>query len=209
MAGVYLLAVYVIPGFVDRSDGQGQPRSDLPDRLAWRCSKHHRAPIKVPIEHGEHHGQTWSIIGSIKSGHACGAWWTLGMKFLPQDVVPGSWEGFWEIPAGGHLPASATISARDETTGEDRVVSAVVGWHVRTVVFRTRGGFRFVVHPKAPEGRLLKRFVWLRRLRYFLRFYPVGDPVKAAKLLDARGRTIRTVGFRLGEVWNAPDLTLP
>jgi hypothetical protein len=126
------------------------------------------------------------------------------MEFLPQDVTPGSWKGFWEIPAGGHLPASATISARDETTGEDRVVSGIVGWHVRTVVFSTRSGHLFVVHPKVPEGRLLKRFVWLRNLRYFLRFYPVDDPVKVAKLLDSRGGAIKTVEFRLGEVMGIP-----
>lgn len=204
LAVVYLMAVYVIPGFVDRSSGDAHPGTGSSARQTGQCTKHLRAPFKIPIEHGVHKGQSWSVIASIESGHACGAWWSLGMEFLPQGDTPGSWKGFWEIPAGGHLPASATISARDETTGEDRVVSGIVGWRVRTVVFRTRSGHRFVAHPKAPEERLLKQFVWLRNLRYFLRFYPVGDPVMVAKLLDFKGGTIKTVDFRLGEVMAIP-----
>lgn len=203
VAIVYFLAVYIGPGLVDRSEGRGQASTESAP-MSGQCIKHRRTSVQVPIDHGEHDSNSWSIIASIGSGHACGAWWSLGMEFLPQDVMRGSWKGLWEIPAGGHLPASATISARDETTGEDRVVSGIVGWNVRTVVFRTQSGRRIIVHPKAPDGRFLKRFVWLRNLRYFLRFYPVHDPMKAARLLDSRGGTIRTVEFRLGEAMDIP-----
>jgi hypothetical protein len=203
LAALYVMAVYVIPGFVGKSEGQGRERTDALARQSDQCTAHPIKHRRVPVENGQHSGEPWSVIAGIKNGHACG-YWSLSMEFRPQDVTPGSWEGLWEIPAGGHLPASATMSARDETTGKDRDVSGIVGWHVRTVVFRTRGGRRFVVHPKAPEARLLKRYVWLRNLRYFLRFYPIGDPVKVAKLLDYRGATIETVHFRLGEYLGIP-----
>lgn len=195
LAAVYFMAVYVLPGFADSSDGRAPRRNDAVARQSEQCTKH----IQVPVQQGEHNDQSWSVIASIENDHDCGAW-LLGMEFLPQDEVPGSWEGFWEIPAGGHLPDSATISAQDEATGEDRVISGVVGWRVRTVVFRTKRGHRFAVHPKAPEASLRKRFGWLQNLRYFLRFYPVGDPVKVARLLDARGRIIAAFRCRLGEI---------
>lgn len=201
LAVVYLIAVYIIPGVVDQSDGRTQPAGDpVMAPGSKKCPKKHR---RVTVEQGEHGDYGWSIIAAIKNGHDCAAW-GLSVDFRPRDITPGSWEGFWEIPAGGHLPDSATISARDETTGEERVVSGVVGWDVRTVLLTTKSGDRFVVHPKAPERRLLKRFIWLRNLRYFLRFYPLGDPVKVAKLLDSQGRTIATDHFRLGEIMRIP-----
>jgi len=200
LATVYLILVYIIPGVVDESDGRPQPVADLSARGSKHCPMKH---VHVTIEHGSHNGYAWSVIASIKKGHACGVW-KLGVDFRPRDITPGSWEGFWEIPAGGHLPDSATISARDETTGEDRDVSGIVGWDVRTVVFITKSGHRFVVHPSAPGRRLLKRFIWLHNFRYFLRFYPVGDPVRVAKLLNIRGRTIATDHFRLGEIMKIP-----
>lgn len=196
-AALFIIAVYLIPRFIDRSDGQQSQNAR--GKESGRCTKHRIKHLRVPVAEGEHRGEAWSVISSIENGHACGKW-ALGMEILPQNVTPGSWKGMWEIPASGHLPASATISARDETTGESRVVSGIVGWHVRSVVFKTRSGRRFVAYPKAPEAKLLKRFVWLRNLRYFLRFYPLGDPVKVAKLRDSRGAIIETARFRLGEV---------
>lgn len=194
LAAIYLMAVYVLPGVVDRSDGQG-PRENAVAQQSGLCTKH----LEVPVERGEHTGESWSVIASIEDDQDCSAW-LLKMKFLPQDIPPGSWEGGWEVPAGGHLPDSATISARDEATGGDRVVSGAVGMRVRTVMFRTKSGRRFVVHPKAPKASLRKRFGWLRNLRYFLRFYPKGDPLGAAKLLDAHGKTIATFQCQAGEI---------
>lgn len=203
LGAAYLVAVYVLPGAIDQSDGQEPTRNRVFSRHSGRCTNH----LRVPVERGEHKGQSWSVIASIENDQDCGAW-LLKMRFLPQNVMPGSWEGGWEIPSGGHLPDWATISARDEATGEDRVISGVVGMRVRTVVFRTRSGHRVVVHPKAPKARLRKRFGWLRNLRYFLRFYPKGDPVRTAKLLDGRGKIIASFQCQAGEITGNMSLPL-
>jgi hypothetical protein len=193
MAVVYFMAVYILPGLVDSSDGQAPRNAHA--RQSGQCTE----PLQVRIKHGEHRGHPWSVIAGIENDHDCSAWF-LKVKFLPQNRTSGSWEGGWEIPSGGHLPDSATISAQDEATGGDRVISGVVGWKVQTIVFITKSGDRFAVHPKAPEATLRKRFGWLNNLRYFLRFYPVGDPVKVARLLDSRGETIGNFPCRLGEI---------
>lgn len=196
LPAIYLIAVYILPSLVDTSDGQeAREGHSIAREQSEECVKRKR----VPIQDGERDGQPWKIFASIENNHDCGAW-LLSMEFLPQGGMPGSWKGFWEIPAGGHLPDSATISAQDEATGEERVISGVVGWRVKTVVFRTKSGRRFVVHPKAPDTKLRRQFGWLQNLKYFLRFYPIGDPVKAARLLDSRGSTIATFRCRLGEL---------
>jgi len=196
LAGLFLLAVYVLPGFVDKSDGQARHRTVAsPRHSKEQCTEQRQ----VPVEHGDRDSQRWSVVASIENDHDCGAW-LLGMNFRPKGIERASWKGFWEIPAGGHLPDTATIAAQDEATGEARVVSGVVGWRVRTVAFRTKSGRKFVVHPKAPGLALRRRYVWLQNLRYFLRFYRVGDPVRTARLIDSHGHTLRIFRCRLGEI---------
>lgn len=189
LAPAFFLAAYVLPGLAARGEGSGPLK-----HASGHCTK----SIEVPVDHGQHNERPWSITAGVENNHNCRAW-LLNMEFLPQDETPGSWKGSWAIPAGGHLSNSATIAARDETTDVGRVVSGVVGWRVEKVIFRTRSGHTFVVRPKVPRAHLRQRFVWLRNLRYFLWFYPVGDPVRVARLLNAQGETVATVRARLGE----------
>jgi hypothetical protein len=50
-----------------------------------------------------------------------------------------------------------------------------------------------VVHPKLPPPALRERFVWLRNVRYFVRYYPPGEHVRVARLLNAQGELIGVV----------------
>lgn len=104
--------------------------------------------------------------------------------------LPGSWTEGWGIPAGGHLPATATIDASEEEEGQ--AIGGVVGSRVHSVILSFSGGRKMLVHPKTPSEGLRKRFVWLHELRYFLSYFAVGEHVKAASLLDATGKVIFT-----------------
>jgi hypothetical protein len=184
LAVAYLAAVYVVPSFA-QSDGKASS-----GQCAYR---------KVSLEHGEHNGRPWRITASIEKNGSCSSW-LLKAIFSPQGVGPGSWTGGWGVPAGGHLPRSATIGARDDEEEDGRAVSGVVGSRVRSVVLKLNDGGMMVVHPKDPSEALRRHFVWLRNLRYFLRFYPAGEHVKAARLLDADGKIIFTARSEEGSL---------
>lgn len=186
MAVAYLTAFYVMPGFLASSDGEG---------ASAPCISHR----EVRLDHGEHYGRPWRITASIEKNGGC-SYWLLKVNFFPQGIPRGSWTGGWGIPAGGHLPATATIGAGDYEEEDGRAVSGVVGSRVRTVVLKLSGGRAMAVHPKDPSKGLRRRFVWLRGLRYFLRFYPAGKHVKTAKLLDANGKVIFTAHSEDGEL---------
>lgn len=185
LAVAYFAAFYVIPGFLPSSEGEA---------ASSRCAQR-----KVGLDHGERHGRQWRITASIEKNPDC-SYWLLKMRFSPQGMGPGSWTGGWGIPAGGDLPASATIGANDEEEEDGRAVGGVVGSRVHSVVLKLSGGRTMVVHPTDPSKGLRRRFVWLRNLRYFLHFYPVGEHVKTAKLLDRSGKVIFTAHSHEGEL---------
>jgi hypothetical protein len=183
----YLAAFYVIPSFLASSDG---------DAGSGRCIPDHA----VRLDNGEHDGRPWRISGSIEKieRHERCSYWLLKVGFSPEGVSPGSWIEGWGIPAGGHLPATATIDAQEEEGGG--TLGGVVGSRVRSVVLKLRSGRTMVVHPKDPRKGLRRRFVWLQNLRYFLVFYSAGDHVRTAKLLDANGKVIFTAHNQEGEL---------
>lgn len=183
----YLSAFYLTPGFLADSDGKP---------VAGECV----SPRRVDLDHGEHKGQPWRINASIEKierRNRC-SYWFLKVQFSPQGVLPGSWTEGWGIPAGGHLPATATIDASEEEEG--RAIGGVVGSRVHSVILRFSSGRAMAVHPKDPRKQLLKRFVWLHDLRYFLIYFPSGESVKTAELLDAAGKVILTVHSQEGEL---------
>jgi hypothetical protein len=126
--------------------------------------------------------------------------WLLSVGFNPAGSPPGSWRYGWGIPAGGHLPDRFTISARDEGEGAERVVGGTVGARVRSIELLMSKGPRVKIHPLLPAQKLRKRFIWLRNMRYFLRFYPTGRYVKSVRLLDKFGKTIFVGRLFEGEV---------
>lgn len=182
----YLAAFYVMPSFLASSDGNA---------ASGQCVPYHA----VRLDHRENHGQAWRITASIEKNGTC-SFGLVTMKFSPQETSRGSWTMGWSIPAHGHLPLTATIDAGDYGEVNGRAVGGGVGIRVRTVVLKLSGGDTIVVHPKKPSRRLLTSFVWLRNLRYFLRFYPAGEHVKTARLLDAKGKVITTVRSEEGEI---------
>jgi hypothetical protein len=189
MAVAYLVAVYAIPGFL---------ASSAVEAASAQCVPHH----KVSLDHGEHDGRPWRITASIDKieRHDRCSYWFLKVKFVPQGVSWGSWIEGWGIPAGGHLPATATIDARDYEEEDGRAVGGVVGSRVRSVVLELSGRRTMVVYPKDPGEEFHRRFVWLHGLRYFLDFYPAGKHIKTAKLLDANGKVIYTAHSQEGEL---------
>jgi hypothetical protein len=187
LASASLVAFYVIPAFVASSDGQ------VAD---GQCVRRH----EVNLDHGEHAGRPWRVNASIEKierhGHC--SYWFLKVQFVPRGVAPGSWTEGWGIPAGGHLPATATIDAAEEEEGQ--AIGGVVGSRIHSVILIFNGGRRMVVQPKAPSEQLRNRFVWLHDLRYFLSYFPAGEHVRTAKLLDATGKLVFTAHNQEGEL---------
>jgi hypothetical protein len=182
----YLAVFYVIPGLLASSDGAAAVR---------HCVPRH----KVGLANGQHEGRRWHIKAYVEKNPDC-SYLLLKVEFAPQGELRGSWTGGWGVPGGGHLSPSATIAASDNAGDERRNVGGIVGSRVRSVVLQLSEGGTMVVHPKLPSKELRRRFVWLNGLRYFLRFYPAGKHVKAAKLLDAKGKIITTVHSQEGEL---------
>jgi hypothetical protein len=56
-----------------------------------------------------------------------------------------------------------------------------------TIVLTTNKGSHVTIHPKLPPRRLRKRFIWLRNMRYFIRYYPPGQHVRVARLFNSQG----------------------
>lgn len=189
LAAAYFAAFYVLPGFLASSGGEAASGQCVPHR-------------EVGLDHGEHHGRPWRIIASVEGIEHNGgcSFWFLKVRFSPQGIPRGSWTEGWGIPAGGHLPATATIGAGDYEEEDGRAVGGVVGSRVRSVVLKMSGGSTMVVHPKEPRKGLGSRFGWLRGLRYFLFFYPAGGHVKTIKLLDVNGDVIFTAHSEEGSL---------
>ncbi|HSS42333.1 MAG TPA: hypothetical protein VLK37_07245 [Solirubrobacterales bacterium] len=181
LALAYLGAFYLIP----LANGDGKATSE-------QCVPRH----KIDLDHGRHGGEPWHIRAGVEKNPDC-SYWLLKVEFSPQGKYRGSWTDGWGIPGGGHLPASATIDASEEEEG--LAMGGVVGLRVHNVVLSFTGGRTLVVGPKTPRDSLLRRFVWLHGLRYFLCFFPAGEHVETAKLLDAKGKIISTVHNQEGE----------
>ena len=143
-------------------------------------------------------GSRWNVAASIANISGCKAW-LLGFEFRPLGIRKGSWRGAWAIPPGGHLSKDFEVGARDERAGSARAVSGVVGGDVRSVEVITGRGTRFVVHPRRPSAALRRTDVWLRNVRYFLRFYSKKSPAQKLLLRDRAGRAVASVHGAEGE----------
>jgi hypothetical protein len=121
------------------------------------------------------------------------------MEFKPSGGVAGSTSWRWGVPAGGHLSQAFTVDAQDEVAGSGRAFYGTVGSSVRIVKVQMNGGKSLTLHPKLPAQHLRKRFVWLRGMRYFMRFHPAGVHPKVVTLLDSDGREIEKLTGLEGE----------
>lgn len=177
-----------------------------PDQKVPACQ--HRQPIA----HGESaKGTPWTVTVSIRSnGRNCSSW-LLGFEFHPDQKpysrrweaelsrkipMPGSFGWGWGIPAGGHLPSDFTMSGQDEYEGLERVFAGAAGGSVKSITLSMSSGKHVVIRPRLPSRTLRRRFVWLRNLRYFVSYYPLGSHVQKVTVRSASG--VSTVRGREG-----------
>jgi hypothetical protein len=165
VACAYLVTFYLVP----RLASSGAAASSM-------CAREISSSIANGVGPS---GAPWSIVASVENQDDCQSW-LVRMDFRPTNVSRGSWKGAWAIPAQGSLSGRFGISAQDELVDGGRVISGIVGAKARNVTLTMDTGERLIVHPKLPPRALRKRFVWLRGLRYFIRFYPAGEHVASA-----------------------------
>ncbi len=150
-------------------------------------------PQKHLIAEGKNpNGKRWTVTGSVHDNGSCRSW-LFSMDFRPSGTLKGSSRWGWRIPAGGHLSIKFTINAQDESAGSVRAFYGAVGKRVKTIDLTTSTEKHIIVHPKLPPPALRERFVWLRNVRYFVRYYPLGEQVGVARLLNAHGGLIGVV----------------
>jgi hypothetical protein len=183
VTALFLLGAYILPALASQDGDDGD------------CAHPVKAQ-RVKVAAGENPSRhPWKVFASLDAASECDDA-LLGWQFLPSGVPRGSWNGKWSIRRQGHLPEKATISARDESADFSRVLSGIVGGDIQTVLARTKSGELISIHPKRPAARLLHERKWLMGVRYFMRFYPTGDPVSKVQLLDSDGKpTYSITGF--------------
>jgi hypothetical protein len=188
VVGACLLALYFASLSENSADGA---KADGANAGSKCISRHHQ-----PLDDGKGpDGSSWRVTSSVRNNNGCDSW-VLGVEFYPSGSAPGSWQGEWGIPAGGHLSRDFTISAEDEAQLSGRSISGVAGIRVHTIVFATTTGEKIIQHPRLPSSSLRRRYVWLRSLRYFLTFYPAGTRCKTATLIDGQGKVLGMIrGF--------------
>lgn len=157
-------------------------------RQAQACQK--RQVIAKGKSSGGNH---WTVTGWIRDNRGSCESWLFGLGFSP-NRKRGSFSWEWGIPAGGSLPDSFTISARDEYEGSERVFAGAAGARVVSIVLTLDNGKQMKVSPLLPAPELRKRFVWLRNVRYFVRYYPLESHVRVVTVRDAKGIIARVNG---------------
>jgi hypothetical protein len=162
---------------------------------AGACIKRHEVRI---AKGASPTGWRWSVSGSIgPNGGGCRDW-LFGMNFNLEGAV--SWGSSTGIPVGSSYGPSPEVNASDYLLldGSDRVFSGFVGGEVTKVLVTLSNNKHLVIHPKLPRSKLRRNVVWLRDVRYFVRFYrPEGFVTGVASfnragLLVSRDKTFET-----------------
>lgn len=148
-------------------------------------------PKEVRIASGlSNLGTRWHTDASVEPRSQC-AGWTLGLNFAyRRDDGWGGWSGSWAIPSHGHIPRDQTLTAQDQVADAERVFSGFVGTNTQKVVAILSTGKRLAVVPAVVQRKLRQDNVWLRGIKTFVKFYPAGGSVRAARLIDRHGRLI-------------------
>jgi hypothetical protein len=181
LAAAFLLAFYVLPAFSASSDEA---------RGSGNCIQ----PQQQLVNSGSNpSGDPWTITASVRKNDGCDSWLFVS-RFLPAGKVRGSFAFGWGIPAGGHLSDSFTIGARDESSNSERVFGGMVGARVTRIVVEMSSGGSLTIHPALPAKKLREKFVWLRNVRYAMRFYPAGRHATKVTLYSRDGKVVERVG---------------
>ena len=143
------------------------------------------------IASGQSPGETpWTMTGWIREDfHSCKSW-LLGVEFIPSDKPSDSFSSAWGISAGGQLPSGFSFSGTERNEGSEEVFAGASGVHVKYLLLTMNHGSQIRIHPLLPALALRKQFDWLRNIRYFVRFYPLGLRIRSIEALNYQGRII-------------------
>jgi hypothetical protein len=168
----------------------GAPHADGRSGVA-QCVKSKR----LLLERGhDRAGERWEVAASIRANAGC-ATWLLKLEISPSGTRAGTWRWGRAIQPAGSLPASFSIAASDEVARVGRAFSGMTSGAVRSVVLHTKEGRALVIHPKRPPIGLRRRYVWLRNVKYFVRFFPRHDHARVAEGYGARhARLFKVLG---------------
>jgi hypothetical protein len=154
---------------------------------AGACIKRHEVPIAKGASPTDYH---WSLRGSIgPNGGGCRDW-LFGMNFNLEGVA--SWGSSTGIPPGGSYGRHPEVDASDYLLpdGSDRVFIGFVGGEVTKVLLTLSDNKHLVIHPKLPRAKLRSHVVWLRNVRYFVRYYRPEGFVTGVASFDRSGRLV-------------------
>lgn len=132
------------------------------------CVKRHQVRIATGASPS---GWRWAVDGSIGSNGGGCRQWLFGMAFELEGAL--NWSSSTGIPVGGHRGRDPEVEASDSllVDGSDRVFSGFTGGEVAKVLVTLSNNKHLVIHPKAPRRKLRRNVVWLRHVRYFVRYY--------------------------------------
>jgi hypothetical protein len=135
---------------------------------AGACIKRHQVPIAKGTGPT---GWGWSVSASIGSNGGGCREWLFGMDFNLEDAS--SWGSSTGIHPGGSYAGRTEVDASDALLpdGSDRVFSGFVDGEVTKVLVTLSDNKHLVIHPKLPREKLRRHVVWLRNVRYFVRYY--------------------------------------
>ena len=83
--------------------------------------------------------------------------------------------------------------------GSERVFGGAVGGVVTRIIVQMSSGRPLVIVAKLPSLRLRKEFVWLRNVRYVMKFYPAGRQAIKVTLYSANGEVVEQLTPLEGE----------
>lgn len=156
-------------------------------QAAEACIKRHEVPIAKGTSPSGYH---WSLGGSIgPNGGACRDW-LFGMNFNLEGAL--SWGSSTGIPVGGNYGRHPEVDASDNllVDGSDRVFSGFVSGEVAKVLVTLSNNKHLVIHPQAPRPKLRRDVVWLRNVRYFVRYYRPEGFVTGVRTFSRSGQLL-------------------
>lgn len=151
-----------------------------------RCVKRQH----VLLERGhDRAGEKWTVSASIRNNPGCMTWF-LQVEVAPSATRRGSWRWGVSIAPGGSLPKTFSMDASDETARVGRAFSGITRDATRKVVVQFANGKKIVLHPKRPAQAVRRRRMWLKDLRYFIRFDPAEYRARVARGYDQQGHEL-------------------
>lgn len=136
---------------------------------------------RLILERGQNRsGEHWKVAAGIRANNGC-ATWLFSLEVAPSGTRAGTWRWGRAIQPNGTLPTDFGIAASDEVARVGRAFSGMTSGKTRSVLLRTWEGRTIVLHPKRPAVAMRRKHVWLRNLKYFVRFFPRGDHVRVAE----------------------------